>query len=110
MKSPVALLLGVLVVLAGCTPQATSTTPATTGASVTEKRSADQVLRYAVDSLPVSMSIEATETAREQYYMLYDTVVTKNQNNEVLPWAATKWELINPTTWRLSLRNDLTFS
>jgi peptide/nickel transport system substrate-binding protein len=88
-------------------------TPATTGAGAsgaTEQRSANQVLRYGVTSVPVSMSIEATETAREQYYFLYDTVTTSNAAHEVLPWAATKWEMVNPTTWRMYLRNDLTFS
>ncbi len=129
MKVPISALAGILVVSAACAPAASPSTPTTTnnpaatsapaatgttastgGSTSGEKRSANQVLHYAVQNLPQSYSIEATDLSREQFFLIYDPVVMQDADHNVLPWAATKWDLVNPTTWRLTFRKDLTFS
>lgn len=108
MKLPVSLIAGVLLVVSACSPA--PSTPATSGSTITEQRSTNQVLRYSVQNMPVSMSTEATDLSREQFFMMYDPVVMMNGNHEIMPWAATKWDLVNPNTWRITLRKDLVFS
>lgn len=124
MKSMLVALLSCLVVLAGCAPAATTTTtstpnaPATTGSSsqptaaptVGEKRSANQVIHIAQASLPSTLSQECCVSQRPTFLLMYDMLVTLDNNLQAKPWAATKWEWIDPLTLRFYLRKDLTFS
>ena len=41
---------------------------------------------------------------------VYDSFVRVDENAKVVPHAAARWELVNPTTWRLTFRDDVTFS
>ncbi len=41
---------------------------------------------------------------------VFDSFVRVDENAKTIPFAAEKWELVNPTTWRLTFRKDLTFS
>lgn len=39
-----------------------------------------------------------------------DSFVRVDENGQLVPFAAEKWELVNPTTWRLTFRKNLTFT
>jgi peptide/nickel transport system substrate-binding protein len=56
------------------------------------------------------MSPESGAAFQSIYLAMYDTPMALNNKFEVVPWAAEKWEQRNPTTWRLTIRRDLTFS
>lgn len=98
--------------LAACTPAAPPSPTTTTGGAAppAERPAAEQVLRFGVTSLLPNLSPEAGEVFRWGFLHMYDTVVNMDQNYKVLPWAAEKWEQPNPTTWRMTIRKDLTFS
>ena len=43
--------------------------------------------------------------------LVYDQLVTQDQNLNIIPWAATKWDITNGgTTYTFHLRNNLKFS
>jgi peptide/nickel transport system substrate-binding protein len=41
---------------------------------------------------------------------VFDSFVRINDKAEILPFAAEKWELVNPTTWRVTFRKDAEFT
>lgn len=41
---------------------------------------------------------------------IYDTLVRINQTGEQVPWAAESWTLVDPLTWRFTLRPGMQFS
>lgn len=41
---------------------------------------------------------------------VFDSFVRINDKAEILPFAAEKWELVNPTTWRVTFRKDAIFT
>lgn len=119
MRLPTILLSLGLILTAACAPAATNqaapsqaTAPSATGSQSTtgEKRSANQVLRVAQVGLPASMSPGASASNGNVYGLLYDDLVVLDQKFQILPAAATSWTASDPTTWRLMLRKDLTFS
>lgn len=42
-------------------------------------------------------------------YYVFDTLARMDENFNVVPWAAQSWENLDPTTWRLQLREGMTF-
>ena len=40
---------------------------------------------------------------------IFETLTSRNENEELIPWLATSWEMIGETTWRFYLREDVTF-
>lgn len=40
---------------------------------------------------------------------IYDTLVALDENNEIEPGLATEWEEVDDTTWRFTLKEDVTF-
>jgi peptide/nickel transport system substrate-binding protein len=40
---------------------------------------------------------------------VYEALLTRGKNLELLPQLATKWEQVNPTTWRFHLRKNVRF-
>ncbi len=53
------------------------------------------------------MRAESTTTAWQQE--IFDTVTLEGTHGELLPRIATKWESIDPHTWRLTLREGVKF-
>ena len=43
-------------------------------------------------------------------YGVGETLVKYSDNMEIQPWLATKWETVDPLTWKITLRNDVKFS
>lgn len=42
-------------------------------------------------------------------YGIYERLVKMDNNFQIQPWLAEKWEFIEPNTWRFSLRKDVRF-
>src|SRR5262245_57532716 len=105
--------LGVLalsaVVLTSCSPAPTASPSAPSAPSSGEKRSERQVLRVAQIGLPATLSPEASASNIPLYAAMYDPLIWLDAKNNVVPWAAEKWSQPTPTSWRFTLRKDLTF-
>ena len=86
----------------------------------------------AMGSAPVAQAQDAKETLRVAMYQnsltlgnvygfnyiwphmywwegSYDSFVRIDDKGQVLPFAAERWENVNPTTWRVTFRKDVTF-
>ncbi|MCS6803309.1 MAG: ABC transporter substrate-binding protein [Dehalococcoidia bacterium] len=105
------LLAVVAVVAAACAP-APQTAPAQTGGAQQpqERRAANQTLRVAQIGLPATLSPESSAANIALYSAIYDSMVWVDGKFNVLPRAAERWTQPEPTTWRFTLRRDLTFS
>lgn len=113
MRSALSLLGIGLLVVAACAPAAPAPSPAVPGAPaapVGERRAATQSLRVAQVGLPANMSPGASASNTNVYGLMYDNLITLDSKFNILPGVAEKWEAPNPTTWRLTLRKDMTFS
>jgi peptide/nickel transport system substrate-binding protein len=60
--------------------------------------------------MPATMSPESSAAYIQVYWSMYDPPLTMDEKFNIQPWAAEKWTQVNPTTWRITLRKDLTFS
>src|SRR6266540_1245213 len=40
---------------------------------------------------------------------IYDTLLFRDKDLKIIPWLATSWKLVNPTTWELKLRQGVKF-
>ena len=40
---------------------------------------------------------------------IYDTLLFRDKNLNIIPWLATSWKLVNPTTWEFKLRQGVKF-
>ncbi|GIW07154.1 MAG: cytochrome c [Dehalococcoidia bacterium] len=98
-------------VAAACAP-APQTTPAQTGGAQQpqERRAANQTLRVAQIGLPATLSPESSASNIALYSAIYDSMVWVDGKYNVQPRAAERWSQPDPTTWRFTLRRDLTFS
>lgn len=47
--------------------------------------------------------------ASQVYPNIFDTLVAKNAQGELIPSLATSWESVGPTSWRLELRQGVTW-
>src|SRR4051812_20758701 len=43
-------------------------------------------------------------------FAIFDTMVRTDEKGNVIPWLATSWKTVDPTTWELKLRTDVKFS
>ena len=59
---------------------------------------------------PVSLdpSIDINKTSINVQHTMFDPLVYHTPENETIPWLATSWEAIEPTRWRIKLREDVT--
>lgn len=104
-----ALSLLALAVLAGCAPAPPVATPAAPDAPKAEQRAASQTFTIAQIGLPATLSPESSAANYAVYSALYDSLVKLDKTADALPWAAEKWDLVNGTTWRFTLRQGLVF-
>ncbi|MEK7363566.1 MAG: ABC transporter substrate-binding protein, partial [candidate division NC10 bacterium] len=40
---------------------------------------------------------------------IYDTLLFRDRDLKIIPWLATSWKLVNPTTWEFKLRQGVKF-
>lgn len=72
----------------------------------------DQVFRYAYRVDPATLDPHAmAETFTLSWLgQIYEPLVGRGKNLELVPALAASWEQPNPTTWRFHLRKDATFA
>ena len=97
--------------LLACTGCALLTMMAITGANAAIGDSPSAPLTIAFNGGAVTldpiMRAESTTTAWQQE--IFDTVTFEGAHGELLPRIATKWQSIDPHTWRLTLREGVKF-
>lgn len=84
-----------------------------TAVSSSAPESAQQVLRVAVDDLPVSQGDPYQAYGSPAIYTwraLFDGLTFVNGDGEVEPALATEWRQTDDTTWEFDLREDTRFS
>jgi peptide/nickel transport system substrate-binding protein len=103
-------LLLLLALLAGCAPVGA---PAETGAASTGDAAADAPASITIvqGPEPVSLdpSVDINKTSINVQHTMMDPLVYHTPENETIPWLATGWEAVEPTRWRITLRDDVTF-
>src|SRR3954462_1471525 len=110
MRKPLVALLSCLMIGVACTPAAPPAPTSTGGQAPAETRSANQVIKIAQSSLAPNLGPECCVAQRPTFRLMYDMLVTLDDDLQPQPWAAESWEFVNPTTFRFHLRKDLTFS
>ncbi|GIW06957.1 MAG: ABC transporter substrate-binding protein [Dehalococcoidia bacterium] len=97
-----------LVLLTSCAP-APAALPAAPDAPKAEQRAANQTFTIAQIGLPATLSPESSAANYAVYSALYDSLVRLDKSADAVPWAAERWDLVNGTTWRFTLRHGLVF-
>ncbi|NKB44599.1 MAG: hypothetical protein GKS03_10015 [Alphaproteobacteria bacterium] len=72
-----------------------------------------QTLRVGLQSLPPSLFNPYRNTGLPYVYTwsaVFDGLTSIDANGTLQPWLATSWKRIDPVTWVLELRDDVTFS
>src|SRR5262245_263079 len=69
------------------------------------------VQRLVIGFPNLSPSLDPQLSANGTYrkYDLFETLVLFDDNLQVVPAVATQWKLVDPTTWRFTLRSDAKF-
>ena len=96
------------------TAAAATTTPATTVAATTAPPTTVAPLK----ELRVGMPGDTTNVDGDKATLgqsspnanIYERLIRMDDNYQIQPWLAEKWELVEPNTWRFHLRKDVTFS
>jgi len=74
---------------------------------------AEKHLRVTSYSLPAALGNVHRSTSSSEIYIwaaMFDPLTMVDDDAKVQPWLATRWESINPLTWRFHLRRDVRFS
>lgn len=81
--------------------------------SISNAGAAESQLRVAVNVLPPGFANPYRTTATPSITTtsaLFDGLTRLDHLGKVSPWLAKKWEVLNETTWRFHLRDDVVFS
>jgi peptide/nickel transport system substrate-binding protein len=70
-----------------------------------------QTLRVGTNADAGSMDPQAQniQTTLTLHSMVFDALVTRDRDLRLAPGLATRWEIVNPTTWRFHLRPNVRF-
>jgi peptide/nickel transport system substrate-binding protein len=74
---------------------------------------ADKHLRVTSYSLPAALGNVHRSTSSSEIYIwaaMFDPLTVVDDDAQVQPWLATRWESLNPLTWRFYLRQNVRFS
>ncbi|MCB2108994.1 MAG: ABC transporter substrate-binding protein [Rhodobacteraceae bacterium] len=74
---------------------------------------ADKHLRVASFSLPAALGNVHRSTSSSEIYIwaaIFDPLTLVDDDANAIPWLATRWETLDPLTWRFYLRPGVTFS
>ncbi len=107
MKKALSIILILLVILTGCTSNNTSSGDE----KEKEKDSSEKELVVAQVSDASTMDPQNQGSMPDMNILIniFDTLVTRDENNNLAPSLATEWEAIDDTTWQFKLRDDVTF-
>ncbi|MCC3356776.1 ABC transporter substrate-binding protein [Bacillus sp. REN16] len=103
MKKVLSLILVLFVILSGCSSKNSSNDG--------EKESSEKELVVAQISDASTMDPQNQGSMPDMNILIniFDTLVTRDENNELAPSLATEWEAIDDTTWQFKLRDDVVF-
>lgn len=92
---------------AGCAAVAPSSD---TGAEAVEAE-ASRSITVVQGPEPVSLdpSVDINKTSINVQHTMMDPLVYHTAENETIPWLATSWEPVEPTRWRVTVRDDVSF-
>ncbi|MFN8534503.1 MAG: ABC transporter substrate-binding protein [Dehalococcoidia bacterium] len=68
-----------------------------------------QRLVFAMPSLSTDLDPHLTIGTTIRKWDMYETLILLDDKGTARPMLATKWELVNPTTWRITVRQDAKF-
>jgi len=84
------------------------------GSSIAQAQDARDTLRVAMYAKAVPRgnpyAIQNIWPSMYWWEAVFDSFVRVDENGRTVPFAVEKWELVNPTTWRLTFRKDLKFT
>ncbi|MBL8643896.1 MAG: ABC transporter substrate-binding protein, partial [Rhodospirillaceae bacterium] len=83
------------------------------GLAASQALAAEKALRVATYTLPAALGNVHRSTSASEIYVwasLFDALTLVDEDAKVQPWLATRWEALNPTTWRFYLRENVRFS
>ena len=100
-----------LLALAACTPAAPQAVPAASGPapSTQPQRADNQTLTFGLPALSTDLDPHLTIGGTIRKWEMYETLILLDGKGTVKPLLATQWEVVNPTTWRFTLRQDAKF-
>lgn len=102
------LLTLVIAVLAACTDDSEVETN-TGAADESESASGDIVLSLPSDAVSLDPHGSNDSPSEKVRSHVFEGLVTQDENLEIAPELATDWEQVDDTTWRFTLRDDVTF-
>ncbi|WHY85979.1 ABC transporter substrate-binding protein [Neobacillus novalis] len=106
MKSKVlAFFLIVFLVLAGCT----SSKSKDNSTASSEKKRDSLVVAQASDAGTLDPQKQGKMPDMNILINMFDTLLTRDENNKLAPGLATEWKAIDDTTWQFKLRKDVKF-
>ncbi|MFC3419000.1 glutathione ABC transporter substrate-binding protein [Salinicoccus hispanicus] len=102
------LLTLVIVVLAACTDDSEVETDNSAGAE-SDTASGDIVLSLPSDAVSLDPHGSNDSPSEKVRSHVFEGLVAQDENLEIVPELATDWEQVDDTTWRFTLRDDVTF-
>lgn len=90
-----------------------SSLAATTIAPAHAQANNSKILRIGIGGLPTEKGNAFANIQTPSILLtggVFDGLTRLTKDGEVEPWLATQWELLDPLTWRFTLRNDVVFS
>jgi peptide/nickel transport system substrate-binding protein len=99
----IALIVVLFVILAGCSSESSSDNK--------EKKTGEKslVVGQAADASTMDPQNQGSMPDMNILINMFDTLVTRNENNKLSPSLATEWEAIDDTTWQFKLREGVKF-
>lgn len=92
---------------------ALTTLIAAASVATTFSAAAESIMRMGMSSLPLSFANPFRSGATPTIYFttaIFDGLTRIDKNGSLHPWLAVSWEAIDEKTWRVQLRQNVTFS
>jgi peptide/nickel transport system substrate-binding protein len=96
----------VIGLVVACGPAAPATP---NGSGAPAKPPVPQKLTWAAGLFVPSIHPFISQAGTQRRYDIYDTTVHRKANGDIAPGVATAWRSIDPLTWELTVRQDMTF-
>ena len=119
LKRTLAILLACSVLFGACsssTPAGSSSAaPASSTASTASETAQSEVkdtlvVAQGVDAISMDPALHTTFPTGTVLFQIYDPLVTRGADGEIVPWLAESWELLDENTWQFKLREGIKFS
>ena len=101
-------LIILLAMMAGCVA-APAGAPVAGGDAAMADAPATITVVQGPEPLSLDPSVDINKTSINVQHTMMDPLIYHTAENETIPWLATGWEAVEPTRWRFTLRDDVTF-